>query len=180
MLPIAHISASLLSLSVYDKIKKAKNETGVPLFWFIIIGFAGIFPDLLKPHLFVADRISFSHSLFFPIFFLGLYLIFKSLNIKYRSLVFLFFTGALIHLCLDMVTGVVFIFYPLSDFAINKTVLFPANLIKVNQRWYADLSQHTIWYLFDTFFLGLYILVDKTNFLETKLRKLLKKNNALN
>ncbi|MCX6764502.1 MAG: metal-dependent hydrolase [Candidatus Nealsonbacteria bacterium] len=178
MLPIAHLSASLLSLSVYDKIKKAKNETSFPYFWFIVIGFAGIFPDLLKPHLFVADRISFSHSLFFPIFFLGLYLIFKSLNIKYRSLVFLFFAGAMIHLCLDMVTGVVFIFYPLSDFAINKTVLFPANIIRVQGRWYANLSQHAIWYLFDAFFFGLYVFVDKTNLLERNLRKLLKKNNA--
>ena len=70
MLPVAHISASLLSLSVYDKIKKAKNKIGVPSFWFLIIGFASVFPDLLKPHLFVTERTSISHSIFFPLIFL--------------------------------------------------------------------------------------------------------------
>lgn len=180
MLPIAHISASLLSLSVYDKIKKVKNEIGVPYFWFIIIGFAGIFPDLLKPHLFVADRTSISHSVFFPLFFLGVYLVLKSLKNKNSIYFLLFFWGTLLHLILDMITGVVFIFHPLSDLTINRVILFPANIIKVNGRWYANLSQHAIWYLFDAFFFGLYVFIDKTNFLEKKLRKLLKKNNALN
>jgi hypothetical protein len=176
MFPIAHLSASLLSLSVYDKIKKAKNNIGVFSSWFIIIGFAGILPDLLKPHLFVADRISISHSIFFPLFFLGVYLVLKSLKNENSIYPFLFFWGTLLHLILDMVTGVVFIFYPLNDFTFNQSVLFPASLRQINGIWYAHLSQHVIWYLFDAAFLGLYILIDKTNFLEKIFKKLLKKN----
>jgi hypothetical protein len=176
MLPIAHLSASLLSLSVYDKIKKAKNEASFPYFWFIVIGFAGIFPDFLKPHLFVTERTSISHSIFFPLFFLGFYLVFKSFKNKNSIYFILFFWGTLLHLILDMVTGVVVIFYPLSDFTFNQVILFPANIVRLNDgRWYADFFQHALWYLFDVIFFGLYVFIDKTNFLERNLRKLFNK-----
>jgi membrane-bound metal-dependent hydrolase YbcI (DUF457 family) len=176
MLPIAHASASLLSLAVYNKIKKAKNEESIPYFWFIIIGIAGIFPDLLKPHLFAADRIGISHSIFFPLFFLGFYLVLKSFKNKNSIYFILFFWGTFFHLILDMVTGVVFIFHPLSDFTFNQVVLFPANIVRLNDgRLYADFFQHAILYLFDSFFFGLYVFVDKTNLLEKNLRKLFNK-----
>ena len=177
MLPIAHISASLLSLSVYDKIKKAKNEIGVPFHWFLVIGFAGILPDLLKPHLFVTERMSISHSIFLPLIFFGFYLVFRSFKNKNSIYFLLFFVGTLLHLLLDMITGVVFLFHPLSDFTFNSTVLFPAHLRQVNGIWYAHLGQHIIWYLFDVFFFGLFILADKSYFLDKIFRKILKKIN---
>ena len=172
MLPVAHIGASLLSLSVYDKIRKAKDKVGVPYFWFIIIAFAGILPDLLKPHLFVTERTSLSHSIFFPLIFLLIYLILKVLRIKFGVYFLLLFVGTFLHLILDIISGVVFIFYPLSEFTFNESVLFPAHIRKINGIWYAHLSQHVIWYLFDVFFFGLYVFVDKTDFLERAIRKI--------
>jgi|GEM_PF-5795774 len=177
MLPVAHIGASLLSLSIYDKIRKAEDKVGVPSFWFIIIALAGILPDLLKPHLFVTERTSLSHSIFFPLFFLLIYLILRIAKIKFGVYFLLFSVGAFLHLILDMISGVVFIFYPLSEFTFNESILFPAHIRKISGIWYAHLFQHIIWYLFDVFFLGLYIFVDKTDFLEKKIRriKLIKK-----
>lgn len=177
MLPIAHASASLLSLSVYEKIKKAKKEkSGIQPHWFLLIGFAGILPDLLKPHLFASERMSISHSIFFPLFFLGFYLVFKSVKNKNSVYFLLFFWGTLLHLILDMVTGVVFLFYPLNEFTFNATILFPAHIIKVNQIWYAHLGQHVVWYLFDVLFFVAYVLVDKTDFLEKIFVKIFKKS----
>jgi len=178
MLPIAHASAPLLFLAIYNKIKKVKNGESIPCFWFVVIGIAGILPDLLKPHFLASERVGISHSIFFPLFFLGFYLVLKSFKNKNSIYFLLFFWGTLIHLILDMVTGVVFLFYPLSYFTFNEVVFFPANIIKLNDgRWYADFSQHALWYLFDAFFFGLYVFVDKTSFLERNLRKLFKKNN---
>jgi len=177
MLPIAHISASLLSLSIYDKIRKAKDKIGLPSFCFIIIGFAGIFPDLLKPHLFAVGKTSISHSVFFPLIFLAIYLLLKLKKIEFNVFFLLFFIGTLIHLILDMISGVVFIFYPLSDYTFHKMVLFPAYLIEIKGVWYANLFQYVLWYIFDVVFFGFYIFVDKTNFLEKVIKKIIAKRS---
>jgi hypothetical protein len=176
MLPIAHASAPLLALAVYNKIKKVKNGEKIPSFWFIVIGIAGILPDLLKPHLSASERLGISHSIFFPLFFLGFYLVLKSFKNKYGIYFLLFFWGTLLHLILDMVTGVVFLFYPLNYFTLNEVIFFPANIIKLNDgRWYADFYQHALWYLFDAFFFGLYVFIDKTDFFDKILGKIFKK-----
>jgi len=161
MLPVSHIAAPLLLLAIYNRTRKSKGKIITSSFYFIVIGFAGIFPDLLNPHLFVSERVGFFHSIFFPLLFLLIYFFLKLKHNKYSICPFLFFVGTIIHLILDILTGQVEIFYPLSNYTFNNLVFFEATLIKINGVWYAHFLQHALWYFFDFGFLALYIIIDK-------------------
>ena len=161
MLPVSHIAVPLLSLAIYNRIRKARGKIVVPSFCFIVIGLAGVLPDLLNPHFLASERVGFSHSIFFPLFFLIIYFILKLRHSKNSIYPFLFFAGLSIHLVLDIITGQMEIFYPLSNYTFDSLVLFPAILRKINNIWYAHFQQYTIWYLFDFGFIALYIIVEK-------------------
>lgn len=170
MFPIAHIAFPLLLLSIYDKIQKGKPR--IPNIYFIIIGFAGILPDLLAIHLWAEGRMAFSHSIFFPLIFLAAYLILRNKRPLYKDISLLLFIGTLSHLILDVIVAPLWPLYPLNTFELKHLVLFPAHGITLDGIIYANFIEHAIWYAFDALFFILFVLSEKTAIVEKICQKL--------
>lgn len=166
MFPIAHIAFPLLLLSIYDKIRKAKGSPKIPNIYFIIIGFAGILPDLLSIHLWAEGRAAFSHSIFFPLMLLAAYLILKNKKPLYKNISLLFLIGVSSHLMLDVIVAPLWPLHPLSNFELNQLILMPAHAMIIDEVIYANFIEYAIWYAFDALFFILLILSEKTALIE--------------
>ncbi|MCK5177285.1 MAG: metal-dependent hydrolase [Candidatus Aenigmarchaeota archaeon] len=166
MLPIAHIAAPLLCLAIYNKYLKLKKHNSIPASHFIIIGIAGILPDLFSVHIWATQRAGFSHSLLFPLIFFTAYFILKKVKSKYSIYAFLCFIGISIHFILDLVTAQMYLFYPFSMYAVNQFIIMPAHGMIYNNIIYLNMSEHIIWYAADVVFFISFILVEKTTIIE--------------
>ena len=147
---VTHILAPILILSlIRDKILSRNAKAHFPLHYVFIAGLGGVLPDIDIPISIILKYLgqpdwwihkTFTHSLFFPIIFLGIFLIFKQVNTKASicnigrhklklSLISLMLSiGILFHICLDMLAGeFAYLFYPFSshDYGINLFSLFP-------------------------------------------------------
>ena len=106
-----------------------KNKRSIPLSFIFIGGVAGLLPDIDIPFYWLLKNFmhlpvewfhrTFTHSIFFPIFFLVIALIFVLLKNKRYSLLFSIITfGVVMHLVLDAIfAGQIHLFYPFSQSA---------------------------------------------------------------
>ncbi len=150
---VTHILIPVLLVSlIRDKIITKKARSGFPLHYVLIAGLGGVMPDIdilatlfLKiigqPEWWVNK--TFTHSLFFPLAFLLLFLIIRPLHEKIRichirkhtidmSLIaFMLALGSVIHIFLDMLLGEeAYLLYPFfgNDYGINLLSLVPINI----------------------------------------------------
>jgi len=147
---VTHILVPILLMSlIRDKILKINTKKHFPLHYVFIAGIGGVLPDIdivisviLK--LFSVSNWwihkTFTHSLFFPLIFLLLALVFMPMHAKAKicnlgrhkmklSIIFLMLSiGTLIHIFLDLLAGEsAFLFYPflIQDYGINLFSLLP-------------------------------------------------------
>ena len=104
-----------------------KNKRSIPLSFIFIGGIAGLLPDIDIPFYWLFKNFlhlpvewfhrTFTHSIFFPIIFLIIALIFVLLKNKRYSLLFSIITfGVVMHLVLDAIfAGQIRLFYPFSQ-----------------------------------------------------------------
>lgn len=140
MLPIAHMLAPMVALLLYGR-RYGKDISQRSL---LAIGLFGLLPDLVNPHISLAARVSWSHSVFIllPI---GLLVLLTSDRIRtYSSLLF---TGVSIHLILDIISAPYNFLYPL-DFS-HSIDLYP----EFGLTWFIS------WYAVDIVFLIAFILL---------------------
>jgi len=118
-----------------------KNKRKFPLHYVLIAGLAGLLPDLdiavyyiLSFFGFTLQEIhrTFSHNIFIPLIFLLLGFLFIGVRnrelgkhkLKLSTIFFVISFGVVIHLILDaLVSGVVFLFYPFSDYFVGLNLI---------------------------------------------------------
>jgi len=146
---VAHILIPLILVSLFKDWYDSKHKKKFPLHYALIAGLAGVLPDIdILASIFFqlierTELITYAiitHSVFFPVAFLILFLILKPTNLKARicnigkhklklSIIFLMiFIGVAIHIILDIIFGSgVFLLYPFSalDFGIDITNPLP-------------------------------------------------------
>jgi len=134
----AHILIPLILVSLFrDFCIRKKGKRKFPLHYVLIAGIAGIIPDLdivvfwvLNFFGFTISQIhrTFGHTIFIPLAFFLLFIIFHNTNLKELgrhklklSLIFLMLAfGSLVHLVLDAVfAGFIVPIYPFSNFYIG-------------------------------------------------------------
>ncbi len=134
----AHILIPLILASIIrDFHIRRKSRKSFPLHYVLIAGIAGIIPDLdiaafwiLNFFGFTLQQIhrTFMHTIFIPLIFFIMFLVFHNTNIKTLgrhklklSIIFLMLAfGSIMHLLLDAtLSGQVMPFYPLSNLAIG-------------------------------------------------------------
>lgn len=150
---VTHILVPIVLLSLFrDFYLKKRTKKKFPLHYVLIAGLGGVLPDIDFIFSAFLNLIgvggwnihrTFTHSLFFPLLFLVLFLVFYGVNAKARvcnltrhklklNYIFLFVgIGCFIHILLDALVGVnVFFFYPFSniDFGLNLIRYLPKDL----------------------------------------------------
>lgn len=133
---VTHILVPLIAVELYRDYA-VKNKRRFPLHYVLIAGLAGLLPDIDVLIYWIINGFSnvglneihrtFTHSLFFPLIFLVLSLVFWKVNIKFfgkhkLKLDYVFFLlgfGAFVHILLDfLLSGYVMPIYPFSaDYA---------------------------------------------------------------
>jgi len=134
-LAVTHILVPLVLADIYrDHFAKKK----FPLHYVLIAGLAGLLPDIDVLFYWILNFFTnlglgeihrtFSHGLFFPLFFLLLYFLIGEFNFKFLKkyklklkYVFLFIAfGTFIHIVLDGLGGGLRPFYPISLYTIDR------------------------------------------------------------
>ncbi|MDY6771201.1 MAG: metal-dependent hydrolase [Candidatus Nanohaloarchaea archaeon] len=116
MLPITHILAPIVALRLYGLWRGVNHSYRTVL----LVGFFGVLPDLVNPHIALAERASWSHSaLLLPVIGLAAILLADRLQ-KYARLLLGAFS---IHLLFDTISNPYNFLYPL-DFSYG-TDLYP-------------------------------------------------------
>ena len=126
-LAVTHVLIAIILVDLYrDYLVKDKRK--IPLGFVLIGGVAGLLPDIDIPiywllHNFLGFNIpwfhrGFTHTVFFPMIFLGIALMFHQLKKHKLSIVFgVISFGVTIHILLDMLlSGGVTPFFPFWDF----------------------------------------------------------------
>ncbi len=150
---VAHILIPMLAVSIFrDFFLNKKKRKNFPLHYALIAGLGGVLPDIdiiISIFLNLSGTYNwdihktFTHSLFFPIIFLALFLITKPINAKARlcnigkhklklSTIFLMlFLGIFAHIFLDAFFGeMAYFLYPfsLTDYGINLFGYLPYSI----------------------------------------------------
>lgn len=134
---VTHILVPILIIAIFrDFYLRNKDRKHFPLHYVLFSGIGGVLPDIDIPISFLLNLIgyqnlwihkTFTHSLFFPLIFLVLFLIFLPFKAKAKvcnlgkhklklSIIFLMITiGIFTHISLDMIFGnMAYLFYPFS------------------------------------------------------------------
>ena len=138
---VTHILIPLIILGLFKDYYDSRHKNKFSLHYVLIAGISGILPDLdiaafwiLHFFGFTFEQIhkTFIHSLFVPIFFLFLALIFTKIKIKEIGrhnlrlyIIFLMiFLGSLIHIILDALFGEpLLLFYPFTTLTIGTNLV---------------------------------------------------------
>jgi hypothetical protein len=155
MFPIAHAAAPLLLLSIYNKIRVAKKQPAIPTVYYVIIGIAGVLPDIIGLHFTAAGRATFSHTIFYPLILLTAYVIMQKLKPRLATPVLLLLIGAMMHLAQDAIVGPLYPLHPFNMYEMNIWFIPRNDMLPV------------YWYLFDAFFFGWFVIVEKTKVVES-------------
>lgn len=140
-LAITHILASMLAIELFRKFI-IKNNKIFPRYYILIAAIAGLIPDLdiaayyiLYFFGFTLEQVhrTFMHSAFIPLalFLIGITLYktgikfpeLRKHRLKASTIFFIFSIGAIIHLILDAIYGIIMPFYPLTNFAIGLNLI---------------------------------------------------------
>ena len=150
---VAHILFPILLVAIFrDFYLKKRDKKSFPLHYVFIAGLGGVLPDIdiiISIFLNLAGienwniHKTFTHSLFFSVSLIILFLVLKPLNVKARicnigkhnlklSVIFLMLAiGSIIHILLDALVGhQAYFLYPFSsaNYGINLISLLPASL----------------------------------------------------
>ncbi|MBI2631419.1 metal-dependent hydrolase [Candidatus Pacearchaeota archaeon] len=150
---VTHILVPAIIIALFrDYFLKKRDKRKFPLHYVLIAALSGIIPDLdiaafwiLYFFGFTIEQVhrTFLHTLFVPLFFLSLSIVFHSIKFKELgkhklklNIIFIIFAfGSFIHLLLDaLLIGKIIPFYPFSTFTIGLDLInhLPSQLANIS------------------------------------------------